>query len=221
MRKLLMITTAVTIAARDLLLLTPGLVGLVRKFRRSGEDILRPLTEKLWLASILDASGTERKIMFLNWMLRGPTNLTELLGAANILRLFGADYYQEVSQDGNSYDFLYVFLAERYDESSDAMMQIGAEIDAEDLGDGPEQDAVYFVTTYIPCNRPDPSENAWSASSAFWDDATAALMSYYGSGTSEREGVGRLPGARKPPRPPRGQASGVKTIEAPQEGSKT
>lgn len=190
MRKLLMITTAMMIATRDLLLLallTPRLPGLVKKVRKSGEDLVRPITEEMRLASILDASGTERKIMLLNWMLRGPTSLTELLGAANILRLFGADYYQEISQDGTSYDFLYVFLAERYDESSDAMMHIGAEIDAEDLGGGPEEEAVCFVTTYIPCSRPGRNE---SACSAFWDDATAALMSYYGSGTSEKEGVG-------------------------------
>jgi hypothetical protein len=187
MRKLLMITTAMMIAARDLLLLIPGLPGLVKKVRKSREDLVRPITEEMRLASILDASGTERKIMLLNWMLRGPTNLKELFGAANVLRLFGADYYQEISQDGNSYDFLYVFLAERYDESSDAMLHIGAEIDAEDLDNGPEEDAVYFVTTYIPCSRPGRNENACSA---FWDDATAALMSYYGSGTSEKQGVG-------------------------------
>ena len=130
--------------------------------------------------------------MLLNWMLRGPTNLVELLGAANILRIFGADYYQEVSDDGTSYDFLYVLLAERYDERSDALMHIGAEIDAEDLDAGPEKDAVYFVTTYVPCVKPGRNESASSAR-AFWDDATTALMSYYGSGASEKKGVGEAP----------------------------
>lgn len=82
MRKLLMITAAVMIATRDLLLLAPGLLGLLKKARESGENLVRPLTEELRLASILDASGTERKILLLSWMLRGPTNLAELLGAA-------------------------------------------------------------------------------------------------------------------------------------------
>lgn len=136
-------------------------------------------------ATLLELTGTERKVLFLDALLFGFAART--LGARRILRFFGAYALREPGPDPNA-DTLYVLLAERLDERLDedqgqgggekALFYLSARLDA-------QEGTLTYLTGYAPLtDGPQPYYEA------AWSDPAMALMSYYGKGTAEMAGVG-------------------------------
>jgi hypothetical protein len=175
MRRTLITTTAFVLGAlvlaREAAILALYFLGGV------GWGRAKKIAKEAQLAAFLDGGGTERKVLLFEWLVTGTVGKT--LGIESVLELFGTDYYQETDPDGYTGEYLYVHLAERYDETTGALFHIGAELDL----DGQR---LYFLTTYAPLAAP----GGQTVYTAVWPDATTALMSYYGSGESERAGVG-------------------------------
>ncbi len=138
------------------------------------------LAEQIRLSTLLYASGTERKVLFFEWMVFGPVG--EIFGAETVLEFFGAEYREETGGEGRICKYLCVHLAKRYDEETHALFYIGAQLDLE------KSSELCFMTTFTPLagGRRCASPVRYAA----WPDASMTLMSYYGRGEAEMAGVG-------------------------------
>ena len=143
----------------------------------------KEIAQQTPLAAFLDGGGTERKVLLFEWLASGSVGQT--LGLAGVLEFFGATGHEETDPDGYTREYLYTHLAERYDERTGALFHIGAELDL----DG---ERLYFLTTFAPLASPMARSGEKAVYTAVWPDATTALVSFYGSGTSERAGFGLL-----------------------------
>lgn len=139
-------------------------------------------------ATLLELTGTERKVLFLDALLFGFA--ARVFGVRRILRFFGAYGLREPGPDPDE-DTLYVLLAERLDEGGNAsgnasgrgeksLFYLSARLDVSE-GAG----TITYLTGYAPLvDGPRPYYEA------AWSDPAMALMSYYGEGAAEMAGVG-------------------------------
>lgn len=164
----LMITTALIIACKDLTLLVFCLLAHLTTGKLTEQARDRARATRLW--SLLQATGTERKVMLFEYLLYGTVGQT--FGPDTVMyHLFGGqEYYRRQ---------LGAYLAERYDEKSGALFSMEATLDP--------QGRLEYLTGYLPLNS---NQVATEFFYAAWPDATQALMSYYGSGEAEIAAVG-------------------------------
>ncbi|MGF1472951.1 MAG: hypothetical protein ACFB50_14580 [Rubrobacteraceae bacterium] len=186
LRTALMLSTAILTAGKDLALLVFYLAAHLASGRESGryteQAKRRARATRLW--TILQATGTERKVMLFEYLLKGP--VAQTFGAHEVMRgLFRAI----TEPDGPSGLFpagtLNALLATRYDEELEASFYLEAALAPGD----PYAQTLEYLTGYATFNSSDSSglEEIFYAA---WPDATQALMSYYGNGESEMAAVG-------------------------------
>lgn len=142
-------------------------------------------------ATLLELTGTEKKVLFLDALLFGFP--ARLLGTRRTLRFFGAYGLRDPGPERDE-DTLYVLLAERLDEGLDeghsqgqsqgksggenALFYLSARLD---VGEG----TLIYLTGFAPLD-----DGPRSYYEAAWSDPAMALMSSYGVGTAEMAGVG-------------------------------
>lgn len=188
MRRLLLITTAMFIAGKDIALLVFYLITHLVTGHFTEEAKRRAWATRLW--TITQATGTERKVMIFEYLVYGP--IGEALGAGEVM----TDIFGAITEPDDPDETLSVLLATRYDEEMEAAFYLEAILDPEDHdGEGLE-----YMTIFTPLGSAGDSAGGSTgdysdrcrggAFYAAWPDSTMALISYYGNGSSEIDAVG-------------------------------
>lgn len=173
---MLMITTALLTAAKDLLLLTFYLVAHLVTGHFTTEAKHRAQRTRLW--ALMQATGTERKVLLFEYLIFGPVGQT--FGAERVmLDLFGA-----ITEPDDPYGTLNVLVATRYDDQKQASFYLEALLEPYDQNGL----TLEYQTIFTPIGFTD--KRTGEVFCALWPDSTMALMSYYGDGTSEMEAIG-------------------------------
>lgn len=175
----LMISTAILTAAQQLAALAFYLLAHLLTGRYTDEARRRARATHLW--TILQATGTERKVMLFEHLIHGPVGQT--FGANNVMEhLFDA-----ITEPDDPDGTLNALLGTRYDETTRAAFYLEAALKPDDESGH----TLEYLTAYVNFGgRPATTRPAEEVFYAAWPDATHALLSYYGSGEAEVAGVG-------------------------------
>ena len=190
-RTVLMLSTAILTAGKDLALLMFYLVAHLASGRYTEQAKQRARATRLW--TLLQATGTERKVMLFEYLLKGPVGQT--FGAHEVmLGLFGA-----ITEPDDPAETLNALLATRYDEELEASFYLEAALAPDD----PYAHTLEYLTGYVTFTSDSGTGEIFEeVFYAAWPDATQALMSYYGNGASELAAVGFDEDLYKPERDP-------------------
>lgn len=178
-----MLTTAVLTAGKELLLLAFYLVAHLATGHYTEEAKRRARATRLW--TLLQATGTERKVLLFEYLVYGPVDRT--YGPGRVMTdLFGAitepDEPDDLDEDNG--ETLNVLLATRYDKELEAAFYLEALLDPCDL-DG---ETLEYQTIFTPMGY--AGKRRGRVFYAIWPDSTLALMSYYGNGSAEVDAIG-------------------------------
>ena len=178
-RTVLMLSTAILTAGKDLALLMFYLVAHLTSGRYTEQAKQRAQATRLW--TLLQATGTERKVMLFEYLLYGAAGQT--FGPERVMTdLFGA-----ITEPDDPDETLNTLLATRYDEKGAAAFYLEAALHPHD----PYVNTLEYLTGYVTFTSDSGTgEVLEEVFYAAWPDATQALMSYYGNGASEIAAVG-------------------------------
>lgn len=175
-RAILMLTTAVLTAGKELLLLAFFLITHLATGSFTEEAKRRARATRLW--SLVQATGTERKVLLFEYLVFGPVGQT--FGSGRVMTdLFGA-----ITEPDDPEEALNVLVATRYDEDLEAAFYLEAMLDPCDL-DG---QSLSYRTVFTPFGPGGKKHSGVFC--AIWPDSTFALMSYYGNGAAEVDAIG-------------------------------
>lgn len=184
MRRLLLITTAMFIAGKDIALLVFYLITHLATGHFTEEAKRRARATRLW--TITQATGTERKVMIFEYLVYGP--IGETFGAGEVM----TDIFGAINEPDDPDETLSVLLATRYDEEVEASFYLEVTLDPEDQSG----ESLEYMTVFTPLGSASGSAGDYSyryrggVFYAAWPDSTMALISYYGNGSSEIDAVG-------------------------------
>lgn len=180
MRRLLLITTAMFIAGKDIALLVFYLITHLATGHFTEEAKRRARATRLW--TITQATGTERKVMIFEYLVYGP--IGETFGAGEVM----TDIFGAITEPEDPDETLNVLLATRYDEEMEASFYLEATLDPEDQSG----ESLGYVTVFTPLGSAGGYRDRYRGGVfyAAWPDSTMALISYYGNGSSEIDAVG-------------------------------
>lgn len=203
-RSALMISTAMLTLAKDLALLAFYLMAHLVSGSYTEQAKRRAQATRLW--TILQATGTERKVMLFEYLLHGPVG--ETFGAHEVLTgLFGAITEPDDSSGTFPAETLNALLATRYDEELEASFYLEAALAPDD----PYAQTLEYLTGYVIFTSDSRTGEVFEeVFYAAWPDATQALMSYYGNGEAEMAALGfdeADEGFKRPGRPDQDDAA--------------
>lgn len=185
-RTALMLSTAILTAGKDLALLMFYLVAHLASGRYTEQTKRRARATRLW--TLLQATGTERKVMLFEYLLKGPVG--ETFGAHEVM----LGLFRAITEPYDPTEILNALLATRYDEELEASFYLEATL----VPDDPYAQTLEYLTGYATYDSSTGLEEIFYAA---WPDATQALLSYYGTGESEMAAVGFDEDLYKPERP--------------------
>ena len=176
----LMVSTAILTAGRELLVLAFYLLAHLITGRYTDEARRRARAPRLW--TILQATGTERKVMLFEHLIHGPVGQT--FGANNVMEHIFDAITEPYGTPDDPDDTLNALLATRYDESTGAAFYLEATLNPDDESGS----TLEYLTAYVNYGGRECAKGA--VFYAAWPDATHALLSYYGTGESEMAAIG-------------------------------